>query len=116
MGMLGVTLGAIAGCEAKPDFNINFSIKDPNAVYEQLLNSAIENAKLKASVLAKSAGVTLGEIQRIDYNWGELHLYSQTDYQFNDIMLCKAAAPLKMDIEPEDIKVDDTVTIVWAIK
>ncbi|MCL2878529.1 MAG: SIMPL domain-containing protein, partial [Acidobacteria bacterium] len=83
---------------------------------EQLLESAIENAKWKATVLAKSAGVKLGEIQRIDYNWSELHLYSQTDYQFNDMMLCEAAAPLAMDIEPEEIKVNDTATIVWAIE
>ena len=115
MTALGATLGAIAGCEAKPDFNIKFSIKDPSAVSEQLLESAIENAKWKATVLAKSAGVKLGEIQRIDYNWSELHLYSQTDYQFNDMMLCEAA-PLAMDIEPEDIKVNDTATIVWAIE
>ena len=115
IAVLGATLGAIAGCEAKPDFNIKFSIKDPSAVSEQLLESAIENAKWKATVLAKSAGVKLGEIQRIDYNWSELHLYSQTDYQFNDMMLCEAA-PLAMDIEPEDIKVNDTATIVWAIE
>jgi len=116
MAALGATLGAISGCEAKPDFNIKFSIKDPSAVSEQLLESAIENAKWKATVLAKSAGVKLGEIQRIDYNWSELHLYSQTDYQFNDMMLCEAAAPLAMDIEPEDIKVNDTATFVWAIE
>ena len=115
IAVLGATLGAIAGCEAKPDFNIKFSIKDPSAVSEQLLESAIENAKWKATVLAKSAGVKLGEIQRIDYNWSELHLYSQTDYQFNDMMLCEAA-PLAMDIEPEEIKVNDTATIVWAIE
>ena len=114
--MLGVTLGAIAGCEAKPDFNIKFSMKDPSAVSEQLLDNAIENAKWKATILAKSAGVKLGEIQRIDYNWSELHLYPQTDYQLDNLMVCEAAAPLAMDIEPEDIKVNDTATIVWAIE
>ena len=115
MPMLGATLGAIAGCEVKPNFNIRFSIKDPNAVSEQLLESAIENAKWKATVLAKSAGVKLGAIQRIDYNWSELHLYSQTDYQLCDAIVCEAAAPMAMEIEPEDINVSDTATVVWAI-
>ena len=110
MQTLGVTLGAIAGCEAKPNFSIRFSIKDPNAVSEQLLESAVKNAKWKATVLAKSAGVTLGSIQRIDYSWSDLHLYSQTDYS-----LCEAAAPMAMEIEPEDIDVSDTATVVWAI-
>jgi len=116
MAMLGATLGAIAGCEAKPNFNIKFSIKDPNAVSEQLLESAVENAKWKATILAKAAGVKLGAIERIDYNWSELHLYSQTDYRLCDAMVCEAAAPMAMDIEPEAINVSDTATVVWAIE
>jgi len=113
---LGVTLGAIAGCEAKPNFNIKFSIKDPNAVSEQLLESAIKNAKWKAAVLAKAANIKLGAIQRIEYNWSELLLYSQTDYQLCDAMVCEAAAPMAMEIKPEDINVSDTATVVWAIE
>ena len=116
MPMLGATLGAIARCEAKPNFNIKFSIKDPTAVSEQLLESAVKDAKHKATVLAKVAGVKLGAIQRIDYSWSEHHFYSQTDYQLNDLMLCKAAAPIAIDIEPEDINVSDTATVVWAIE
>ena len=116
MVLLGATLGAIAGCEAKPNFDIRFSIKDPNAVSEQLLESAVENAKWKAMVLARAAGVKLGAIERIDYNWHELHLYSQTDYQLCDAMVCEAAAPMAMEIEPEDINVSDTAMVVWAIE
>jgi uncharacterized protein YggE len=117
MPMLGVTLGAIAGCDADPNFNIRFSVKDPSAVSEQLLESAIENAKWKAAVLAKSAGVTLGAIQRIDYNWSELHLYSKTDMAMDDGVLCCAeAAPMNYEIEPEEINVSDTATVVWAIE
>jgi uncharacterized protein YggE len=116
MTKLGATLGAIAGCDADPNFNIRFSIKDPNAVSEQLLESAVENAKWKAAVLAKAAGVKLGEIQRIDYNWSEVHLFSPTDYQLSDAMVCEEAAPMSMDIEPEDINVSDTATVVWAIE
>ena len=111
MPMLGATLGAIAKCEAKPNFNIKFSIKDPNAVSEQVLENAVENAKNKATVLAKAAGVKLGAIQRIDYSWSENHLYSQTNYQFKDV-----GAPMGMDIEPEDINVSDTATVVWSIE
>ena len=116
MPKLGATLGAIAGCDAEPNFNIKFSIKDPNAVSEQLLENAVENAKWKATVLAKAAGVKLGEIQRIDYNWSEVHLFSPTNYQFSDAMVCEAAAPMSIEIEPEDINVSDTATVVWALE
>jgi uncharacterized protein YggE len=116
MPKLGATLGAIAGCDADPNFNIMFSIKDPNAVSEQLLESAVENAKWKATVLAKAAGVKLGAIQRIDYNWSEIHLRSSTN-----LMVCESAAyaadgAMDIGIEPEDINVSDTATVVWAIE
>ena len=117
MPALGATLGAVAGCEANPNFSIRFSIKDPNAVSEQLLESAIENAKWKAAILAKASGVTLGTIQRIDYNWSELHLFSNTDMLMGDgALYCAEAAPMSIDIEPEEINVSDTATVVWAIE
>jgi hypothetical protein len=31
-------------------------------------------------------------------------------------MICEAAAPMAMKIEPEDINVSDTATVVWAIE
>jgi len=114
MKKLGVTLGAISVCKANPDFSIKFSVKDPNAVSEHLLASAVENAKVKAKILAESASVKLGAIQRIDYNWDELQLYSKTSM---DLMCCfEAIEPYDMGIEPEDIDLTDTVAVVWAIE
>ncbi|MCL2747947.1 MAG: SIMPL domain-containing protein [Oscillospiraceae bacterium] len=115
MPALGATLGAIAGCEANPSFNIRFSIKDPAAVSEALLASAVENAKWKAMVLARAAGVTLGAIQRIEYNWSDLHPFSQTNYQVRDTVVREAAAPMAMNIEPKDIDMRDTATVIWMI-
>ena len=67
--------------------------------------------------MAKSAGVNLGAILRIDYNWSEHHFYSDTDMGVAEGMLyCAEAAPMTMDIEPEDIDVSDTATVVWAIE
>jgi len=114
MEKLGATLEAISKCKAKPKLNIKFSIKDPGAVSEQLLQNAIENAKLKADILAKSAGVKLGAIQRIDYNWGELNIYSETDYTLREE--CRDyISSVSMDITPKDIDMSDTVTVVWEI-
>jgi len=107
--ILGATLSAIAACSAKPKLKISFSVKDTNAVSERLLQSAIENAKTKATVLARSAGVALGEIKRIDYNWSELHMHSDTDVEA-EMMLCETR------IEPENINTSDSVAVVWAIE
>ncbi|WP_373484689.1 hypothetical protein [Acetobacterium malicum] len=51
----------------------------------------------------------------IDYNWGELYLYSSTSYAMEDKCL-ETAGSYAPDIEPADINVSDTVTFVWEIK
>jgi uncharacterized protein YggE len=112
---LAAVLGAIAECEAQPQFKISFTVKDPTAVSEQLLENAVTDATLKAKTLAKAASVKLRAIQRIDYNWGEIRLFSDTDM---DIKACAAMPPTSasFDIEPDDIDVSDSVSVVWAIE
>ena len=107
------TLSAIALAKATPKLDIQFSIKDKTEVSEQLLFKATENAKNKAVVLAKASGVALGELLFIDYNWGELHLYSDTRYDIQPKLMELSFAP---SIEPEDISLSDNVTFVWAIE
>lgn len=114
---LSKVLGAIASCIAEPELNVQFTVKDREEVNAALLESACANAKAKAEILTKASGVTLGELVSIDYNWGELHLYSPTHYEMEETCMMKAgAAPTAMDIEPDDIDVSDSVTFVWEIK
>ena len=110
-------LGAIAVCIAEPELNVQFTVKDKEAVDAALLQSACANAKAKAEILTKASGVTLGELVSIDYNWSELHLYSLTHYEMDPPCMARAsAAPTAMDIEPDDIDVSDSVTFVWEIR
>ena len=117
MKLLGITLGAIAACEANPKLSIEFSVKNATAVSAELLENAIKDARLKAGILAKSAEVDLGAILRIDYNWSEHHFYSETDINIPSYLRRRSdGAPMKMDIMPEDINASDTATVVWAIE
>lgn len=114
---LSKLLGAIAVCIADPELNVQFTVKDKEAVDAALLQSACANAKAKAEILTKASGVTLGELVSIDYNWGELHLYSPTRYEMEaDCLMKISAAPTAMDIEPDDIDVSDSITFVWEIR
>jgi uncharacterized protein YggE len=115
MKLLSAILSAVADCEAHPEFKIGFTVKDPAAVSELLLKNAIKDATRKAEVLAQASNVKLGMIQQIDYNWGELHLYSDIDM---DIKMCADMSPMggAIEIEPNDIDVSDSVTVVWAIE
>ena len=107
---LSKVLSALAGSEAKPEFSIRFFVKDQDAMKEQMLENAVANAVSKAGVLTKAAGVKLGEILRIDYSWGELEVYSRTRYENQ-----WSCFDISMDMEPEDVEANDTVTVAWAI-
>ena len=118
---LGKVLYALANCPVKPEFRLSYTVSDPEAAKNELLGKAVTDAKEKASVLTQAAGVTLKDIQSIDYSWGEI------DFEYrpmNGMLMADKclAAPMvaeggsyDMDIEPDDIEVSDTVTVLWEI-
>ena len=81
------------------------------------LESTLED---NAAVLTQAAGLTLKEIQSVDYSWGEIDL----EYRpMNRALLTDgygeasmAANSYDLDIEPDDIQVSDTVTVIWEIE
>ncbi|MCD7818757.1 MAG: SIMPL domain-containing protein [Lachnospiraceae bacterium] len=113
---LSQALSAIAGCLSDPDLSIRFTVKDATAVNEEMLRSAAINARWKAEILCDASGVELGQLLSIDYNWGELDIYSHTGYMVAEECMPYGAAPRGIDIEPDDIDVSDTATFVWEIK
>ena len=112
---LGKILYALSACGLCPEFKISYTVKDPEKVKNELLGNAVRDAAEKAGVLSTAAGLTLGQIQSLDYSWGTL------EFEVNTIerrMMCEptcAEESLPMDIEPDDIDVQDTVTVVWEI-
>ena len=83
-----------------------------------MLRSAAANAKQKAEILCDASGKELGELLSIDYNLGELNIYSNTRYEMAEDCL---AAPMmakcaEIDIEPDNVDVSDTATFIWEIK
>ena len=118
---LGKVLYALANCPLKPEFRLSYTVSDPEAAKNDLLGKAVTDAKEKASVLTQAAGVTLKDIQSIDYSWGEIDF----EYRPMNRMLMAdeyLARPMAaespsydMDIEPDDIEVSDTVTVLWEI-
>ena len=118
---LGKVLYALANCPLKPEFRLSYTVSDPEAAKNDLLGKAVTDAKEKASVLTQAAGVTLKDIQSIDYSWGEIDF----EYRPMNRMLMAdeyLARPMvaespsyDMDIEPDDIEVSDTVTALWEL-
>lgn len=120
--LLGKILGRISRCAFHPEFKILYTVKDREAVKNTLLENAVKDSKVKAEILAKAAGMKLGEIASIDYSWGEIELVNSTYGKLLDTMkLCEDEADdyyrddEPMQLEPDDITASDTVTIIWSL-
>ncbi len=114
--LLGKILYALACSPVHPTFQISYTVKDPEAAKNELLSKAVRDAASKAEVLSQAAGLPLGDIQSIDYSWGELPLETRP---MNRMLLAEAPrsakASLDMNIQPDDLELTDTVTVIWAI-
>lgn len=113
---LGKILYALANCSLNPEFRIGYTVKDPEAVKNELLGKAVQDAVAKTGVLAGAAGLKLGEIQSMDYSWGrvDFEVYPM-DKCLAEPMCADGGSSYDLDIEPDDIEVQDTVTVVWEI-
>lgn len=116
---LGRILYALANCPAKPEFWISYTVRDPEVAKNALLDRAVRDAMDKAAVLSAAAGVKLKDIRNIDYSWGEMDL----EVRPMNRAVCAASRSMSaaedgyaLNIEPDDIQVSDTVTVVWDIE
>lgn len=116
--LLGKVLYALAHCSVKPEFKIQYTVRDVESSKNLLLGKAVADSKEKAKVLTETAGVALKDIVLIDYSWGEIDFVS---YPMDKCMTLQescemlGAGSYDLDIEADDIDVTDTVTVVWGI-
>lgn len=126
---LGQILYAIAHCNVNPEFSIEYTVENPDSVKDELLRKAIEDSKHKAEILASASGVEVDEIVSINYSWGEIDLVTRPFGEINNRLLedcdynedCEYdmeefPSSYGVDVEPDDIKVADTVTVIWSLK
>ena len=105
---LNRVLQAVAKGASHAEFTINFRLKDDSLLRQQALAEAVGAAKQNAETLAKAAGTTLGRLMRIDYGWAELRVSESCNYKID----CSVAEGC---FEPEDVVVQDSVTLVWEL-
>lgn len=116
--VLGRLLYQLANCSVKTEFSFRHTVSDPKAAKNELLARAIADSREKAEIIAREAGLPLGEIQSVDYSWQQMQIYSEpitmvgVGFSEKRSML---ADSMDIDIEAADINIEDTVTIVWAV-
>ena len=114
--LLGRTLAALAAAPVDPEFHLSYGLRDREAAKADLIEAAVADALRKAEKLAAAAGVKLGALLRMDYAMAEPMLETRPMAKAmlrgtNDA----AVESFAMDINPEDIRAEDTVTITWEM-
>ncbi len=116
-GRLAGMLSALAESIAAPELSIDFTVKEPSKLEEELLACIAHDAVEKAECLCHAAGVELGQLLSIDYSWGRQDLNSRTRYADEQTVLPMMVRNMKLmpNIEPDEIELIDTASFVWEI-
>lgn len=113
---LSETLTAIADSGADASFNIDFTVKEPQSIKDELLISATENARHKAEVLCKASGKQLGELLSINYDWNTINVVSHSNYAVAaSAELTRGVSAPVPEFTPDLIDSQDSVTFVWEV-
>lgn len=115
VSLLNKVLSAVSKSDSKPEVNISFTVKDQNAISEELLKAACQDAKRKADILCEASGYKLGSLLKIDYNWSEVYFESKTKYDSPTFLRQKYFQEEDIDIVPEDIDASDNAVFIWEI-
>ena len=111
---LGKVLYALSKCSSAPEFSIKYKMKDYSEMKELLLERSVADAKKKAIILSKAAGVTLREIISIDYSWSDINIYHEDNVLYESMECCESSIEA-IDLQAEDLSTSDTVTVTWEI-
>ena len=115
MKLLGETLSAIGSLSVQPELNVSFTVKEPEAVNSRLLKAAADNARGKAEILCAASGVTLGQLQRIEYNWSEPAAYSRTAVSADRMAMPMMKNAFRAEMTPEEIELSDSAAFIWEL-
>ena len=117
---LGQVVYELAHCHVNPEFNIHYTVKDPESVKNELLSIAVLDSKTKAQILTKAIGVSLQEVVKIDYSWERIDIVSKP---VNGLLrgaecpqFLSNSKSYNISIEPDNINVSDKVTVEWRIE
>ena len=110
METLKNVMSVLAMCVVNPEVRIGFTISDEDGIKKELLKSATQDAIEKANILCEASNVKLGRLLSIDYSWKELCFESTEKYEVFE------AHSAEFDMQPDDIKISDTVEFIWELK
>lgn len=111
---VGQLLDAVSEAGANRISDVRFSTENSDPYQEQVIGKAMNNAKLKAAAIAKSAGRTLGVVVNVSLSGGgETPIYMQ-----NEMLMSKAAADTgaSTTLEAGEVTLKATVNVTYELK
>jgi len=96
------------------EISIGYTTKDPRPSQLLMLERAVKDSHDKAEIMAKAAGLTLGEAVNITYNHEDVHIYSEARniHSNAEAMACTSDS---LDVTPDDLSVSDEVVVEWVM-
>ncbi|WP_233193021.1 SIMPL domain-containing protein [Acidimangrovimonas sediminis] len=108
LGSLGGVLDKLVQAGANTIDALSFSVADPQALQDKARAAAVRDARRKAEVMAKAAGVTLGRVLSISDGGG-----SGAPRPMMEMRMAKAAS---VPIARGEVGLSANVTVVFALK
>lgn len=112
LDLLSKAVSAVSCSNAAPELSICFTLADREAVRDELLKMAAEDARHKAEVIAKASGNTLGGVKEISYDIEGCDIRVPV----NRMVLRSCSSEAMADMTPEEIIVEESVYFVWGLK
>lgn len=110
--VLNKVLNAIARSRSDCELSLAFEVAQSDELKRKAIETAVANARQNAETIASAANVTLGKIIAVDYGQIKVEIRQQ---KFSAAMRSTQFGVAEADIEPEDVKVEDNVTVTWEI-
>ena len=111
--VLNAMVELMSHSQSNAEFQVSFSLKNPEVLRQQALQNAVIAAQNNAHTLASSAQVQLGKVQEIVY--GDMSGITPRAYGGSSYDGAPMLSVAKADIEPQDIQVRESVLMVFEL-
>lgn len=96
------------------ELSIGHTVKDQRPYIKKMMSRATRDALEKAQLIVEALGEKLGPVKNVDYAEHEITIYSQCR-QMRDAQECECATEASLDVTPDDLAFNDSVTVTWFL-
>lgn len=113
--LLGDILYILSKTSLNPTFSIEYIIKNQDRIKNKLLTNAIFDANKKANEIAKNLNIEINEIVNVDYSFSDQN-FSLSLMENQCLKAVSTKENYNFDLNPDDIEVEEKITIIFSIK